>query len=134
MKRFLAVMFSIALGAAFTAPARGDDTVGQKAKTAVQKTKDAANRAEDKIEDKAKDVKDRMLGRKTEGPEDHHGATKHQHVMAAQQALKDKGHDPGTIDGRMGPHTRAAVSDYQKTEGLKVTGRLDDDTRSRLGI
>src|SRR5690349_22171921 len=134
MKRFLAVMFSIALGAAFTAPARGDDTVRQKAKTAVQKTKDAANRAEDKIEDKAKDVKDRMLGRKTEGPEDHHGATKPQHVMAAQQALKDKGHDPGTIDGRMGPHSRAAVSDYQKTEGLKVTGRLDDDTRSRLGI
>ena len=33
-------------------------------------TKDAA----DKVEDKAKDVKDRMLGRKTEGPEDHRGA------------------------------------------------------------
>ncbi|MDP3767199.1 MAG: peptidoglycan-binding domain-containing protein, partial [Dehalococcoidia bacterium] len=49
-------------------------------------------------------------------------------VKAAQQALKDKGHDPGMIDGRMGSRTRAAVTDYQKAESLKVTGRLDDDT------
>jgi peptidoglycan hydrolase-like protein with peptidoglycan-binding domain len=34
----------------------------------------------------------------------------------------------------MGPNTRAAVSDYQKAEGLKVTGRLDDDTRTKLGM
>jgi peptidoglycan hydrolase-like protein with peptidoglycan-binding domain len=134
MKRFLAVIFTIALGAALTAPARGDDTLAQKAKTGVQKTKNAAYKAEDKVEDKAKDVKDRMLGRKTEGPEDHRGATKHQNVMATQQALKDKGHDPGMIDGKMGPRTRAAVSDCQKAEGLKVTGRLDDDTRAKLGM
>ena len=133
MKRFLAVMFAAALGAALTAPATAD-TVGQKVKTGVQKTKDAADKVEDKIENKAKDVKDRMLGRKTEGPEDHHGATKHQNVMAAQQALKDKGHDPGTIDGKMGPRTRAAVADYQKAEGLKQTGRLNDETRAKLGM
>jgi peptidoglycan hydrolase-like protein with peptidoglycan-binding domain len=75
-----------------------------------------------------------MLGRKTEGPEDHHGTTKHQRVVTAQQALKDKGHDPGTIDGQMGPRTRAALADYQKAEGLKQTGRLDDETRTKLGI
>lgn len=134
MKRFLAVMCAAALGAMLAAPAIADDTFKEKVKTGVQKTKDAAGRAEDKIEDKAKDVKDRMLGRKTEGPEDHHGATKHQRVVAAQQALKDKGHDPGTIDGRMGPRTRAAVADYQKAEGLKQTGRLDDETRTKLGM
>jgi peptidoglycan hydrolase-like protein with peptidoglycan-binding domain len=133
MKRFLAVMFATALGAALTVPATAE-TVGEKVKAGVQKTKDTAEKVGDKIEDKAKDVKDRMLGRKVEGPEDHHGATKHQRVMAAQQALKDKGHDPGTIDGKMGPNTRAAVSDYQKAEGLKVTGRLDDDTRAKLGM
>jgi peptidoglycan hydrolase-like protein with peptidoglycan-binding domain len=55
-------------------------------------------------------------------------------VVTAQQALKDKGHDPGTIDGKMGPRTRGALSDYQKTEGLKVTGRLDGDTRTKLGM
>jgi hypothetical protein len=133
VKRFLLVMFAIALGAALTAPARAD-TVGQKVKTGVQKTKDAADKVEDKIEDKAKDVKDRTLGRKTEGPEDHRGVMKHQDVMAAQQALKDKGRDPGTIDGKMGRHTRAAISDYQKSEGLKVTGRLDAETRAKLGM
>jgi peptidoglycan hydrolase-like protein with peptidoglycan-binding domain len=133
MKRYLAVMFAAALSAALAAPATAD-TLKEKVKTGVQKTKDAADRVENKIEDKAKDVKDRMLGRKTEGPEDHHGATKHQHVAAAQQALKDKGHDPGTIDGQMGPRTRAALADYQKAEGLKQTGRLDDETRAKLGM
>ncbi len=133
MKQVLTVMFAAALGAALTAPATAE-TVGQKLNTGVQKTKDAADKVEDKIENKTKDVKDRMLGRKTEGPEDHHGATKHQHVMAVQQALKDKGHDPGTIDGKMGPRTRAAVADYQKAEGLKQTGRLDDETRAKLGM
>jgi predicted small secreted protein len=63
MKRFLAVMFSVALSAALTAPATAD-TAGQKVDRAVQKTKDAA----EKVGDKAKDVKDRMLGRKSEGP------------------------------------------------------------------
>ena len=27
-----------------------------------------------------------------------------------------------------------ALSDYQKAEGLKVTGRLDDETRAKLGM
>ena len=54
--------------------------------------------------------------------------------MAAQQALKDKGHDPGAIDGKMGRNTRAALADYQKAEGLTVTGRLDNDTRAKLGM
>jgi peptidoglycan hydrolase-like protein with peptidoglycan-binding domain len=133
MKRLLAVMCAVALGAALAAPVKAD-TVGQKVKAGVQKTKDGANKLEDKIEDKAKDVKDRMVGRKTEGPEDHHGAMKNQDVMAAQQALKDKGRDPGMIDGKMGRRTRAALTDYQKAEGLKVTGRLDDDTRAKLGM
>ena len=133
MKRWLAVMFAAALGAALAAPATAE-TVKEKVKTGVQKTKDAVDRVEDKIEDKAKDVKDRMLGRKTEGPEDHHGTMKNQKVMSAQQALKDKGHDPGTIDGQMGPRTRAALADYQKAEGLKQTGRLDDETRAKLGM
>lgn len=129
MKRLLAVMFAVALGAVLAVPATAD-TLGQKVDTGVQKTKAAA----EKVEDKAKDLKDRALGNKTEGPEDHRGAMKNQDVMAAQQALKDKGQDPGMIGGKMGRRTRAALADYQKAEGLKVTGRLDDDTRAKLGI
>jgi len=55
-------------------------------------------------------------------------------VRAVQQALKDKGHDPGEIDGKMGPKTQAALRDYQSKEGLKATGRLDAETMAKLGV
>src|SRR3989442_1559790 len=59
---------------------------------------------------------------------------KGEQAMAMQQALKDKGHDPGAIDGRMGPKTRTALKDYQKAEGMKMTGRPDAGTMTKLGI
>lgn len=55
-------------------------------------------------------------------------------VRAVQQALKDRGYDPGDIDGAMGPKTRAALQDFQRKEGLKVTGRIDAATREKLGV
>lgn len=55
-------------------------------------------------------------------------------VRQMQQALKDKGHDPGDIDGVMGAKTKAALKDFQKAEGLKETGMLDKDTKSKLGM
>ena len=55
-------------------------------------------------------------------------------VKAVQQALKDKGHDPGEVDGKMGPKTQQALRDYQQKEGLKATGRLDTETASKLGV
>jgi hyperosmotically inducible protein len=55
-------------------------------------------------------------------------------VMATQQALKDKGFDPGGIDGVMGPRTAAALVAYQKSEKLQTTGRIDGDTRAKLGV
>jgi peptidoglycan hydrolase-like protein with peptidoglycan-binding domain len=61
-------------------------------------------------------------------------AGKSEQVKAVQQALKDKGHDPGTIDGKMGPKTQAALRDFQSKEGLKASGRLDADTMSKLGV
>jgi peptidoglycan hydrolase-like protein with peptidoglycan-binding domain len=55
-------------------------------------------------------------------------------VKAAQQALKDKGHDPGPVDGVMGPKTRDAVKEFQKAQGIQETGRLDAETMSKLGM
>jgi peptidoglycan hydrolase-like protein with peptidoglycan-binding domain len=55
-------------------------------------------------------------------------------VKAVQQALKDKGHDPGTVDGVMGPKTRGALKDFQKKEGMKDTGRIDQETMTKLGV
>ena len=55
-------------------------------------------------------------------------------VKAAQQALKEKGHDPGDVDGKMGPKTQAALRDYQKAQGMQATGRLDAKTMQSLGM
>jgi hyperosmotically inducible protein len=55
-------------------------------------------------------------------------------VTAMQQALKDKGFDPGETDGVMGPKTEAALRAYQKSEGLPTTGAMDGDTGAKLGV
>jgi peptidoglycan hydrolase-like protein with peptidoglycan-binding domain len=55
-------------------------------------------------------------------------------VREAQQALQDKGHDVGPIDGLMGPKTAAAVREFQQAQGLKATGRLDRETLSALNV
>jgi len=54
-------------------------------------------------------------------------------VERAQQALRDKGQDPGPIDGIMGLRTKAAVKNFQRAEGLRETGRLDSETLTKLG-
>jgi peptidoglycan hydrolase-like protein with peptidoglycan-binding domain len=61
-------------------------------------------------------------------------AGKSEQVKAVQQALKDKGHDPGAVDGKMGPKTQAALRDFQSKEGLTASGRLDADTMAKLGV
>jgi peptidoglycan hydrolase-like protein with peptidoglycan-binding domain len=54
--------------------------------------------------------------------------------MAMQQALKDKGFDPGPMDGVIGPKTTAVPKDYQKSENLAMTGKMDRDTAVKLGV
>lgn len=49
-------------------------------------------------------------------------------IAAAQEKLGV------AADGVIGPVTRAAIRDYQRAEGLKVTGRLDKKTLSALGL
>lgn len=55
-------------------------------------------------------------------------------VRDAQQALKDKGYDPGVVDGLNGPATRAAVKKYQDAEHLDEDGRLGPKTLGSLGV
>lgn len=57
-----------------------------------------------------------------------------QHVRLTQQALKDKGYDPGPVDGIQGPRTTAALLAYQKAENITATGRADAETLGKLGI
>ena len=55
-------------------------------------------------------------------------------VKALQQALQAKGVDPGPIDGIMGPKTTEALKAFQKDQKLTESGRLDDQTREKLGV
>lgn len=55
-------------------------------------------------------------------------------IKQAQEALRDKGYDPGKIDGHMGPQTRRAIGQYQRAEDLQVTEHLDAQTAAKLGV
>lgn len=55
-------------------------------------------------------------------------------VRQAQQALKDKGYDPGPVDGVNGPKTREATREYQKKENLTADGHLGPQTMDQLGV
>ncbi|MEK6732189.1 MAG: peptidoglycan-binding protein [Candidatus Omnitrophota bacterium] len=50
-----------------------------------------------------------------------------------QTALKNAGFDPGKIDGKMGPRTRQAIKDFQKSKGLVPDGVVGPKTWNLLG-
>ncbi len=51
---------------------------------------------------------------------------------ALQQALKDKGFDPGPIDGVVGAGTKKALKAWQKSAGVPADGYASLDTLTRL--
>jgi peptidoglycan hydrolase-like protein with peptidoglycan-binding domain len=53
-------------------------------------------------------------------------------VRSLQRRLAAAGFDPGTVDGKFGPRTQAAVEAYQRRAGLEVTGRADLATATAL--
>jgi len=53
-------------------------------------------------------------------------------IKQAQTELKQQGLYDGAVDGKLGPKTKSAVSQYQKQQGLKQTASLDHETMSRL--
>ena len=55
-------------------------------------------------------------------------------VNTIQEALRNKGHYRGKIDGVFGLRTRASIRAYQKSENLRVTGQLDTQTATKLGV
>ncbi len=62
------------------------------------------------------------------------GKLRREQIKQAQESLNDKGFNVGTADGVMGARTRAAVRQFQESEKLPVTGRLDVETAGRLGV
>ena len=69
-----------------------------------------------------------------QSPRGKHMSAKHDGVRAGQAALKAQGFDPGEIDGVYGPSTQAALTNYQRSNGLRETGRFDNATLAKLGV
>ena len=53
-------------------------------------------------------------------------------TRSVQEALLRLGYDFGSVDGIEGPKTRAAITSFQKSCGLKTTGAVDMQTRDAL--
>ncbi|WP_455749377.1 lmo1851 family serine protease [Peribacillus simplex] len=53
-------------------------------------------------------------------------------VKAAEEMLKEAGHDPGKIDGFFDEATSNAVIAFQKEQKIKETGTIKDDTTVKL--
>jgi len=68
-----------------------------------------------------------IRGGETEG-----GSAPDQELRGAQQLLNLRGYDCGPADGIRGRRTRLCIEDFQRDNGLAVTGVLDPPTRRRL--
>jgi len=55
-------------------------------------------------------------------------------IRTVQRDLQQKGFYSGAVNGVMGPQTREAIRKFQRTQNLNDTGRLDQQTLSRLGV
>ncbi|MGO4888833.1 S41 family peptidase [Anaerobacillus sp. MEB173] len=53
-------------------------------------------------------------------------------VKNAQQMLKGLGFEPGRSDGYFGEQTKIAVQAFQQTNGLSVTGEIDEQTAGKI--
>ena len=54
-------------------------------------------------------------------------------IRSIQRALRDRGYDPGPIDNILGVQTKAALTKFQKDNGLPI-GQLDKETLKQLGV
>lgn len=69
----------------------------------------------------------------TPPPEDLQSLNRDQ-VMALQEALSERGHYDGKLDGIWGPASRQALSQYQSTQELIADGLPRSEVLERLGI
>jgi len=55
-------------------------------------------------------------------------------IREIQTVLIQKGFDIGRPDGRLGPRTVRALTEFQRKQGFAATGRLDNQTVTALGV
>jgi peptidoglycan hydrolase-like protein with peptidoglycan-binding domain len=129
MRSILTAACALALGIVWSAaPAIAQDTTKEKAENKAERAWDKTKTTTKDAWDKTKTTTKDMTGKAKDKMSAHDGRD----VRAAQQALQEKGFDPGPADGVMGAKTTAAVKEFQQKNNLTVTGTLDADTRDRL--
>jgi hypothetical protein len=55
-------------------------------------------------------------------------------VQNIKQALMSKGLNPGPMNGSMDSQTQQAIREFQRTNNLRVTGEVDQQTAEKLGV
>lgn len=55
-------------------------------------------------------------------------------ISSVQTELQRLGYYRYAVDGQMGPATRAAISNYQRENGLSITSAIDEPTLQSLGL
>lgn len=55
-------------------------------------------------------------------------------VALVQQRLRERGYDPGGVDGRAGPKTQAAIRAFQRALGHQADGQINQALLQALGI
>jgi N-acetylmuramoyl-L-alanine amidase len=73
-----------------------------------------------------------LLGVRNNNPNQESMFKSFESASEKQQALKDVGYDPGTIDGAWGPHSMQALKSFQKDNGLKDDGVWSQEVEARL--
>jgi hypothetical protein len=64
----------------------------------------------------------------------YNGLPPDQVVANVQAALQQQGYYQGDVDGLLGPLTRDAIADYQRSNGLVETAAIDQPTLDSLGM
>lgn len=57
-----------------------------------------------------------------------------QQTKKVEQALKEKGFEPGRVDGVIDSQTQIALLEFQRDHNLPATGIVDGQTAEQLGI
>jgi hypothetical protein len=55
-------------------------------------------------------------------------------IAEVQAVLQEMGYYKGEVDGLLGPLTRAALTGYQRDNGMVVTAVIDEPTLDSLGM
>ncbi len=62
------------------------------------------------------------------------GALSKQAIRQIQESLARLGHDPGTLDGLIGPRTRRAIRAFERAKGLPVHGEASEFLAAQLSL